>query len=69
MSNTFDGFVGKTVERVAFANERISKYGEQDVLVLHFTDGSMLTVCEAVPDICWNGLKIEICESMNGGVK
>jgi len=58
-----NGLVGKTVSLVEYVNESINGYGNRDVLTLHFTDGSMITVCESVPDIEWNGL--DVCASVN----
>lgn len=60
MNDMLNALMGKTVARVEFVNV------EQDVLTLHFTDGSWLTVCEAVPDIphsIWHGL--DVCASIN----
>jgi hypothetical protein len=62
MNDTFKDLVGKTVARVDFLN-RFELEGREDILTLVFTDGSMLTVCENEPEICWNGL--EICASVN----
>lgn len=67
MKDRLNGFVGKAVERVEFVTTRKDECDYKDVLTLHFTDGSMLTVCEGDPDIFLNGLEIEICESINGG--
>ena len=69
MNDMLNAFMGKTVERVEFATTRKDGCDYKDVLTLHFTDGSMLTVCENDPDIYLNGLEIEVCESINGGMK
>ena len=66
MKDMLNALMGKTVGRVEFVNVIV------DGLTFHFTDGSMLTVREGVPDIpdaTWHGLDIEICESINGGMK
>ena len=62
MNDTCNGFVGKTVARVEY-DDKYDEEGRQDVFRLHFTDGSMLVVCENYPEIEWNGL--EICASIN----
>ena len=59
----FNGFVGKTVARVEYVITRKDGCDYKDELTLHFTDGSMLTVCENDPDIYLNGL--DVCASIN----
>jgi hypothetical protein len=74
MSNTFDGLVGKTVARIEYVTfptgDEMVMDTEQETLTLHFTDGSMLVVCERMGRFCdpvedCNGL--EICASINEG--
>jgi hypothetical protein len=58
MNDTFDGLIGKTVARVELEITHKDGCDYKDVLTLHFTDGSRLTVCENDPDIYLNGLEV-----------
>jgi len=70
MSDTFDGLIGKTVARVELEITRKDGCDYKDVLTLHFTDGSMIVVCEHMERFCdpfedLNGL--EVFASINEG--